>query len=335
MVRACLVLVMACGLAAACSASRHVSEPVTVKRVQMHMGTLITITAVAQDESVAQDAVAAGFKEVRRLEALLSTWIPDSELSRVNRAAGQEAVRVSADSLTVVKRSLAIAAMTNGGFNIAVGPAVEAWSVMDRQRIPDDEELRSLHPLTDWAAVRVDDRSSTVFLPRAGMRIDVGGIGKGYAADRVVEVMRRAGAAAGVVALSGDIKAFGELPGGSGFPVGIRHPRQEDRVLTVIHLKDEAISTAGDYERFFERDGVRYHHILDPVTLKPARGCQSVTVIAREGTMADGLDTGIFVLGPERGMALVEKLPGVEAIVVDQEGRVLISSGLQGRLQGL
>ena len=165
------------------------------------------------------------------------------------------------------------------------------------------------------------------------MRIDVGGIGKGFAADQAVETMQKAGAVAGVVALSGDIKTFGRLPDGKMFPVGIQHPREDGSVLAWVDLEDEAISTAGDYERFFERDGVRYHHILDPRTLQPARGCQSVTVIAREGVWADGLDTGIFVMGPERGMELVEQLPDVEAIIVDAKGRVLVSSGLKQRVR--
>ena len=145
--------------------------------------------------------------------------------------------------------------------------------------------------------------------------------------------MRRAGAQAGVVALSGDIKTFGDLPGMRGFPVGIRHPREEGALIGRLELKDEAISTAGDYERYFERDGVRYHHILDPVTLLPARKCQSVTVVAKEGTVADGLDTGLFVLGPERAMALVEQLPDVEAVIVDDHGRVIVSSGLRERFR--
>ena len=135
------------------------------------------------------------------------------------------------------------------------------------------------------------------------------------------------------MALSGDIKTFGDLPGMKGFPVGIRHPRQDGELVATIDLKNEAISTAGDYERYFEQDGVRYHHILDPVSLEPARTCQSVTVIATEGTTADGLDTGIFVLGPERGMALVERLPDVEAVIVDDHGRMTVSSGLRSRLR--
>ncbi len=299
----------------------------------MHMGTLVAITAVAPTEATAQAAVTAGFREVHRLEELLSTWISSSELSRVNAAAGVKPVKVSPETFAVLRRALEIATLTAGGFNIAIGPAIEAWSVTDRQRLPSEEELRTLRPLTDLSQVHLDEPAQTVYLAQPGMRVDVGGIGKGFTADYVVDVMRRAGASAGVVALSGDIKTFGRLPAGERFPFGIQHPRKPDAALALVDLEDEAISTAGDYERFFERDGVRYHHILDPATLQPARGCQSVTVIAREGVLADGLDTGIFVMGPERGMELVERLPDVEAVIVDSEGKVLISSGLQSRIR--
>lgn len=316
-----------------CASAPVQSEPVVVKRVQMQMGTLVSITAVARNEAVAHAAATAGFAEIRRLEELLSTWIATSELSRVNASAGIQPIHVSTETLTVVYRAIQAAEMTDGGFNIAIGPAVEAWSVTDSQRIPEKSELNALRPLVDLQAVHVDVRKQTIYLDKAGMRIDVGGIGKGYAADQAVEALRKAGAIAGVVALSGDIKTFGRLPGGKKFPVGIQHPRKDGSVLAWIDLEDEAISTAGDYERFFERDGVRYHHILDPHTLQPARRCQSVTVVAREGIWADGLDTGIFVMGVESGMQLVETLPDVEAIIVDAEGHVHVSSGLRDRIR--
>jgi len=297
------------------------------------MGTLVKITAVARDESGAQAAATAGFAEIHRLEELLSTWIPTSELSRVNTSAGLAPVPVSPDTMTVVQGAIQVAELTHGGFNIAIGPAVDAWNVIEGRRVPTELELEGLRPLVDLRAVHVDAQTQTVFLEKIGMRIDVGGIGKGYAADQAVAVMKKAGALAGIVALSGDIKTFGQLPGGRKFPVGIQHPRNEGQVLAFIDLEDEAISTAGDYERFFERGGVRYHHILSPHTLQPARGCQSVTVIAREGIWADGLDTGIFVMGAERGMQLVEILPDVEAIIVDHEGSVHVSSGLRDRIR--
>jgi FAD:protein FMN transferase len=316
-----------------CGSIHSVESPVVVKRTQMHMGTLVSITTVAPSQEIAQASIEAGFREIKRLEQLFSTWIPTSELSQVNAAAGREPVVVGPETLELVSRSLEMARLTEGGFNIAVGPAVEAWSVTERERIPTREELQSLRLLVDWTMINIDSQARTIFLPKPGMRIDVGGIGKGYAADRAVDVMRKMGAKGGVVALSGDIKTFGDLPGMQGFPVGIRHPRQEGALIATVDLKNEAISTAGDYERYFEREGVRYHHILDPKSLQPARQCQSVTVIAAEGTVADGLDTGIFVLGPEKGMALVEQLPDVEAIIIDDLGHIAVSSGLRSRLR--
>jgi FAD:protein FMN transferase len=308
------------------------SLPVITKRIRMYMGTIVTVTAVASDKNVGDRAVQAAFDEIKRLEELLSTWRADSELSQVNAEAGRRPVQVSPETLQLLMLALDIAELTHGGLNIALGPAIEAWSVTERQRIPQKEELDRLRPLVDLTNIRINREARTIYLLRKGMRIDVGGIGKGYAADRAVEEMKQAGAMGGVVALSGDIKTFGVLPERSGFPVGIRHPREEG-IIAMLDLADEAISTAGDYERFFEQDGVRYHHILDPQTLQPARACQSVTVVAKEGTMADGLDTGIFVLGPERGMALVERLPYVEAIIIDSEGKMTVSSGLRQRLR--
>ncbi|MDF0645058.1 MAG: FAD:protein FMN transferase [Nitrospira sp.] len=318
---------------AGCTQLLSPSTPVLKKRTQLHMGTLVTITALAPSEEAANNAIDAGFSEIKRLERLLSTWIGTSELSSVNAAAGREPVRVSPETIAVVERSLQVAKLTNGGFNIAIGPAVDAWRVTERQEIPSPEDLQALKALTMLSGVHLDVQSGTIFLETLGMRIDVGGIGKGYAADQAVTAMRTAGANAGVVALSGDVKAFGQLPGKRKFTVGIQHPRKEGAVLAFIDLEDEAISTAGDYEKFFDRDGVRYHHILDPSTLQPARACQSVSVIARDGVWADGLDTGVFVMGPERGMDLVERLPDVEAVIVDHAGNVHISSGLRHRIR--
>ncbi|NOS82326.1 MAG: FAD:protein FMN transferase [Nitrospira sp.] len=331
-IRTCLMTLL-CSAVAGCVGMPTGQESAVVTRAQMQMGTLVKITAVARSESIAQAAATAGFTEIHRLEELLSTWIPTSELSRVNFSAGGMPVSVSPETMTVVQGALQVAEMTGGGFNIAIGPVVDAWNVNEGRRVPTESELEDLRSLVDLRSVHADVQKQTIYLEKTGMRIDVGGIGKGYAADQAVMAMKKAGAVAGVIALSGDIKTFGRLPGGRKFPVGIQHPRKEGEVLAFIDLEDEAISTAGDYERFFERDGVRYHHILDPKTLQPARSCQSVTVVAREGIWADGLDTGIFVMGPERGMELVEQLPDIEAIIVDANGRLLVSSGLKQRIR--
>ena len=308
--------------------------PHLVKRSQMLMGTVVFVTAVAGDELTAQKAAKAGLDEIRRLEDLMSTWIPTSELSQVNAAAGKHPVPVSHENMEVLKASIRMATLTEGGFNIAVGPAVAAWNVSQEGRIPSLAELKALRPFISLENVTLDEKAGTVFLKRVGMKIDVGGIGKGYAADLVVDVMQKAGATAGVVALSGDIKTFGRMPDQDQFVFGIQHPRKEQgQILGHIALENEAVSTAGDYQRFIMKDGIRYHHILDPTTLQPARGCQSVTVLAKDGIMADGLDTGIFVMGPKKGMALIEALPDVEGVIVNAQGELMISSGLKSRLR--
>ncbi len=330
--KAGLLLMLTVGIWTANLGNVHSNE-ILVKRSQYLMGTLVFVTGVAPDEAVAKTAVAEGLAEIRRIEQLMSTWIPTSELSKVNAAAGKHPVHVGRENMEVLKASLHMAELTEGGFNIAVGPAVAAWNVSQEGRIPSQSELDEVRPFISLQNVGLDETASTVFLKRVGMQIDVGGIGKGYAADLVVEVMQKAGATAGVVALSGDIKTFGRMPDQERFIFGIQHPRKEQGViLGRIELENEAVSTAGDYQRFIMQDGIRYHHILDPTTLQPARGCQSVTIIAKTGVMADGLDTGIFVMGPKKGMALIESLPDVEGVIVDQQGKINISSGLQSRL---
>ncbi|MGD9852544.1 MAG: FAD:protein FMN transferase [Nitrospirales bacterium] len=310
------------------------SSPHLVKRSQMLMGTVVFVTAVGSDEEIAKQAAGKGLDEIRRLEELLSTWIPTSELSRVNASAGGDAISVSSETVEVMMHSFEMARLTEGGFNIAIGPAVALWNASGDGYLPSSAELEAVRPRIDLSEVHVDEQARTIRLGRPGMQIDVGGIGKGFAADLAAAVMQKAGATAGVVAISGDIKTFGRMPDNQKFMFGIQHPRKDSGVLLgQIELEDEAVSTAGDYQRYFEKDGVRYHHILDPGSLQPARACQSVTVIARTGVMADGLDTGIFVMGPDKGMALIESLPDVEGVIVDREGKVLVSSGLMSRLK--
>ncbi len=335
--RLCLILMLCSGalswLGCATTVPSETDSPHVVKRSQWLMGTVVVVTALADHEATAQLAVQQGLQEIQRLEKLLSTWIPTSDLSRVNAAAGGAAVSVSPETLEVIRQALQMARVTEGGFNIAIGPAVALWNVSEEGRIPSQAELDAVRPRLDLTQVQLNNQAHTLRLGLAGMQVDVGGIGKGFAADLAARVMQQAGATAGVIAISGDIKTFGRLSEDQRFVFGIQHPRADDGILLGrIELENEAVSTAGDYQRYFEQDGVRYHHILDPRNLQPARGCQSVTVIAQTGVLADGLDTGIFVMGPEKGMSLIESLPGVEGVIVDQAGIMTVSSGLVGRL---
>ena len=244
-----LILILLLGLLAMNMEDVH-SKEVLIKRSQYLMGTLVFVTGVAPQEDTAKNAVAAGLAEIRRIEQLMSTWISTSELSTVNAAAGKHPVQVSKENMDVLKASLRMAISTEGGFNIAVGPAVEAWNVSQEGRIPSQEELNAVRPLISLENIVLDEQAETVYLTRAGMKIDVGGIGKGYTADLVVAVMQAAGATAGVVALSGDIKTFGRMPDQERFVFGIQHPRKEQgQILGRIELENEAVSTAGDYQR--------------------------------------------------------------------------------------
>src|SRR3989454_5348269 len=309
-----------------------VGSSVTVKRAQFLMGTLVELTAVAPGDVIAQAALTAGFQEIRRLENMLSTWIETSELSRVNQAAGLEPIGGSAETFDLLRRALEVAEYTEGGFNIAIGPAVRLWNIPEAPRIPSALELEIAAQYVDYRRIHLDQTRRTVFLEKPGMRIDIGGIGKGFAAEEAAAVMRENGATGGLVAGAGGDPGCGRRADSTAWPIGIQHPREPGKILATLDATDEAVSTSGDYERYFMQDGVRYHHILDPKTLQPARLCQSVTIIAPDATTTDALATGVFVMGPARGLALAERL-GLGAVIVDAGGGISISSHARNRVK--
>ncbi|MFQ5455703.1 MAG: FAD:protein FMN transferase [Nitrospirota bacterium] len=303
----------------------------TYKRSQFLMGTIIEITVVSSNEDIANDAMTAAFKEIKRLEGLMSTYLPDSEFSKINNSAGIAPVSVDSEVAELIKTGIEISKLTGGGFNMAIGPAIKLWKITDGEReIPKDEELNQIRDIINYRDIEID--GNTVYLKKKGMRIDPGGIGKGYASDRAEKVLKEKNITSGIVAVAGDLKLFGSHPDGYSWRIGIRHPRR-DGLLGNIDMTDVAVSTSGDYERYFIKDGIRYHHILDPDTLRPARRCQSVTIIAKKGILADAMATGIFVLDPDKGMALIENMPDVEGIIVDKDGKIKISSGLTDRIK--
>jgi thiamine biosynthesis lipoprotein len=296
----------------------------------MHMGTTVEITVVARDKAAGEAAIAEGFAEVERLEQVFSSYRADSELSSINARSGRGPVAASGDMVDLVGRAVAIARETGGAFNPLMGPAIKLWGIPEHPRVPSDAELERLRPLVEVGGVTVAPRDGTLTLARPGMALGLGGIAKGYTADRVAALLKARGIGAGIVAVAGDLRVFGTRPDGRPWRVGVRHPRRADRPMAALLLTDAAVSTSGDYERFFEVDGKRYHHILDPRTLKPAAETVAVTVLARDGTTADGLATALFVMGPEAGLKLVERLQGVEALFAAPDGKVTASSGWPG-----
>src|SRR3972149_816158 len=322
------ILLLVIMFAHACTPSVHI-----YKRSQMLMGTVVEITVVAQDEERAEEPMPAAFKEIRRLEEIMSTYIPSSDISRVNAAAGLSPVKVHKDLILVVKKALEFARLSGGAFNIALGPAIDLWNVTESDDIPSDQELEAIRPLTDLKNIIVDDTAGTLFLREKGMRINLGGIGKGFAADYAYNVLRQHGIRSGIVAVAGDLRVFGKRPDGSAWNIGIRHPRKQEGVMAQVQFlerADMAISTSGDYERFFMKNGVRYHHVLSPDTLHPSLGNQSVSVIAKDSTTTDVLSTAIFAMDPEKGFKLLGSLPEVEGIIMRNDGRISLPPGLKG-----
>ncbi|HEY3347224.1 MAG TPA: FAD:protein FMN transferase [Nitrospirota bacterium] len=300
-------------------------RPGLYKDTRVIMGTYVTVTVSEEDigPQKAVDAANAAFDEISRVDRLMSTYKPESQLSEVNRQAGIKPVKVDPELLDTVQDALDAAAATGGAFDPTVGPLVRAWKIgPEGGRIPATEEIEKARALVGYSQVAVDKSGGTVFIKKKGMSIDLGGIAKGYSADRAVEAMKARGARGGIVAVAGDLKLFGRKPGGGPWKVGIQHPREKDAMLASFNLTDAATSTSGDYERFFIKDGVRYHHIIDPKTGYPAKGLVSVTVLAHDSYVADSLSTGIFVMGPEKGRELAGRRRDIEVLMIDKDGKV-------------
>ena len=298
------------------------------------MGTEVHISAWATDEAATVTAFDKAFDEFDRLDALMSTWKDGSDILRLNAAAGNAPVAVSAEVREVLHASQEVSEWTSGKFDVTFAALSGLWKFdhdIDGQ-VPDRSQIAPRLPLIDYRALQIDDRAGTASLTRAGMKVNLGGIGKGYAVDRAVTILRDAGLSDFMIQSGGDLFVAGRR-GDRPWRVGIQDPRGfPDTTFAALELTDVALSTSGDYERFFIRDGRRYHHILDPDTGEPALRSRSVSIVAKTSTAADGLSTGVFILGGEEGMALIEKLPDVEGVIVTAENKVLVSSGLKERL---
>ncbi|MEW6746656.1 MAG: FAD:protein FMN transferase [Planctomycetota bacterium] len=295
------------------------------------MSTLVEVLAPAGRDEQAANAVFAIFREV---DAQMSEWKASSPLSEVNRQAGQNAVAVPADLREVIRRGLEIGKLTDGAFDITWAAL---WGLWDFKapvpQVPPEDEIDKRVPLVDYRKVTIDDAAGTVKLERPGMLIGLGGIAKGYALERASAKLRELGLTSFLLSAGGQVAAAGRR-GDRLWRVGIRDPRGEaSDYFAFLEVTDTSVSTSGDYERYFIVDGIRYHHILDPRTGKPSRGLRSATVICPDATLADALSTACMVLGRERALTLIESLPDAEAVLVDEDAMVHVTSGLQERLQ--
>lgn len=313
-------------------------ETPVVRQAGFAMGTFVQVVAAGPN---AEAAARAAVEEVRRLGRLLDRFDPASPVAKVNAAAGHGAVAVPPELAELVELALELARATGGAFDPTVGPLMDVWGFgagfrsSPPVRPPDAEAVEAARRRVGFEGLRVEREGARarVGLDRAGMVLDLGGIAQGYAADRALEVLRRHGVRQGLVDVGGEVAALGGRPGGSGraepegWRVGIQHPRAADRLVATVHLRDRAAGTSGDYQRYFEYEGRRFSHIIDPATGYPASGLVSATVLHSRAAVADALATAVMVLGPERGAALIRRWPGAEAILVDAGLRVIRVTG--------
>jgi thiamine biosynthesis lipoprotein len=256
----------------------------------------------------------------------MSTYRDDSEISKINREAALGPVSVDPELLGLIQVSLGISRASGGAFDISY-ESVGYMYDFRAHRHPDADAIRAAIDAIDYRQILIDAEAGTLAFGRPGMRINLGGIAKGYAVEQGARILREAGVEYALLNAGGDTRVIGDRRG-QPWIIGIRHPRLDDAVVTRLPIVDEAISTSGDYERFFEEDGRRYHHILNPATGEPTETLLSATVIGPDATLTDGLATTIFVLGADAGLALIDRYPDYEAIVVEPTGQVRYSSGL-------
>jgi thiamine biosynthesis lipoprotein len=288
------------------------------------MGTFARVVAVAKDSSVADSAVEAAFAQLRNVDELMSDYKSDSEIGAVNRAAYRSAVKVSRPTFEVLQKAIYFSELSDGAFDVTVGPLVDLWrSAADANSVPTEVELQQARSKVGYKKLLFDANEMSVRFAVDGMRLDLGGIAKGYAIDKAIEAMHKGGALGGMVDIGGDIRCFGvPTKGKTHWLIGLQDPnRAKDWLATgetslVLKLRHDAIATSGDYRRFVLIDGQRYSHILNIKTGRGSRGLSSVTIICKRAIDADALATAVSVMGPEKGLALIENLPDTEAILI-------------------
>lgn len=283
----------------------------------------------------AEEAMRALRAESIRLENKLSRFRPDSEISQVNARAGVGEVKISQESSELLTLAARIGKLAQNGFAVTVGPLVKLWNCTHSTAVPPEDKIQALLPLINDADLLLNPKTLSAGLRKQGQSIDLGGIGKGFAGDKLLSVCRSYGLSSALTNIGGNVAALGARPDGAPWQVGIRHPRHHHRLIGAVSVADQAVVTSGDYQRFFwDQEGKRRHHLLDPASGYPAEaGLISVTLVADNGAEADALSTLLFVAGMERGIEVLKRVPGAEAVFVDTAMRVYYTKGLKGRFQ--
>ncbi|MCE5194022.1 MAG: FAD:protein FMN transferase [Nitrospiraceae bacterium] len=298
------------------------------------MDTRVEISVVSNSSEKAEKAIDKAFVEIEKLETLLNFFSEKSELSEINKNAGIKPVKVSPETFDIFEKALYVSEKTYGAFDITTGSQIVLWDFTKKIK-PDDLEIKKRLRLVNYKNIILNKKEQTVYLKKKNMSADLGGIAKGYAADKATEILKANGIRAGLVAIAGDIKAFGMKPDGKPWKIGIRNPRQKgekDEIIATIELVDSAVSTSGDYERYFISNGKRYHHILDPKTGYPSAFSQTAVVIAKNGYIADSFSTGVFIIGYKKGLSLLDNMK-IEGMIIDSSGKIHMTESLKDKIE--
>ncbi|MDH3713822.1 MAG: FAD:protein FMN transferase [Gammaproteobacteria bacterium] len=290
------------------------------------MGTQVRIELWADNALQARPAISAALAEIARIDAAMSVYRDDSEVSQLNQHAAKAPVRISAELFELLERAIGVFELTEGAFDITYAAAGVLYDFRDAQR-PDEQALGQALQSVGSQRLLLDHGSRSVFFSQPGVRIDLGGIAKGYAVERATAALQRRGIHHALITAGGDSRFLGDRRGRP-WRIGIRDPRNLERSAALLSIADEAISTSGDYERFFVEDGIRYHHILDPTTGRSSQAVTSVSVIGPDATITDALATGLFVLGVTKGKNTLKKFPAYDAIFIDRQGSLHVSKNV-------
>lgn len=299
------------------------------KRKLWMLGSPFEVTAVAKDTMAANIYIDMAVVETKRIENLISDWIPTTQISEVNKNAGIKPVKVNNEVFELVERSLKISEITDGAFDISYASMDKIWKFDGTMTtMPTKEAIKKSVEKIGYKNIILDKKEQTIFLKIAGMKLGLGGIGQGYIADKIKDLLFLNGCISGIINVSGDINAWGKQPDGKLWTIGIVNPLNKNKIFATFPLEDSAVETSGSYEKYVIFDGIRYSHIIDPRTGYPAKGVVSVSVFAKQTEIADALATGIFVMGVEVGLDLVNQIKGVECIIVDDQGKIHSSNGI-------
>lgn len=312
------------------SALSSVNAQVVFQRSFIKMGSAFDLTLVATNQMEADQLFEQAIAEVDRIERLISSWDQASETTQVNQMAGKQAVKVTKELYDLVFRAKAIAQLTNGAFDPTYASVDKIWT-FDGGDVeqPKAEIISASVAKIGFEKIVFDPLESSLYLPLKGMKIGFGAIGKGYAADRVKSLLQKQGVTAAIVNASGDMSAWGMQPNGSPWQVGLVNPKSKDKIFAWFPIKDQAVVTSGDYEKFVMINGKRYGHIINPKTGFPSQGVISCTVFAPKAELADALSTALFVMGVETGIDFINQLNQIEAIMIDDAGKVYTSKNIK------